>query len=84
MIGTSIGATVTGTGAAPGSTGAGIPDGVTGGVVTGGVVTGKVLPVLQDKKNHVIDALRYACEGVRRMAAIKPATFKPLPTAHKW
>jgi phage terminase large subunit len=28
--------------------------------------TGLVLPVLQDKDNHVIDALRYACEGVRR------------------
>jgi len=47
-------------------------------------LTGRILPVLEDKKNHVIDALRYACEGVRRMAAIKPATFKPLPTAHKW
>jgi phage terminase large subunit len=28
--------------------------------------TGKVLPILQDKDNHIIDALRYACEGVRR------------------
>jgi len=28
--------------------------------------TGAVLPVLEDKKNHVIDALRYACEGARR------------------
>lgn len=25
-----------------------------------------VLPVLEDKNNHVIDALRYACESVRR------------------
>jgi phage terminase large subunit len=25
-----------------------------------------VLPILEDKQNHVIDALRYACEGVRR------------------
>lgn len=25
-----------------------------------------VLPVLEDKDNHVIDALRYACEGARR------------------
>jgi phage terminase large subunit len=25
-----------------------------------------VLPILEDKENHVIDALRYACEGVRR------------------
>ena len=29
-------------------------------------LTGKVTPMLQDKDNHVIDALRYACEGARR------------------
>ncbi len=29
-------------------------------------LTGDVLPVLEDKHNHVIDALRYALEGVRR------------------
>ena len=29
-------------------------------------LTGKPLPVLSDKDNHVIDSLRYACEGVRR------------------
>lgn len=29
-------------------------------------LTGDVLPVLEDKKNHVIDALRYAVEGIRR------------------
>jgi phage terminase large subunit len=29
-------------------------------------LTGNVLPLLVDKKNHVIDALRYACEGARR------------------
>lgn len=29
-------------------------------------LTGDVLPVLEDKKNHVIDALRYAVEDVRR------------------
>lgn len=29
-------------------------------------LTGKVLPVLEDKNNHTIDALRYACEGARR------------------
>lgn len=28
--------------------------------------TDKVLPMLEDKKNHTIDAIRYACEGVRR------------------
>ncbi|MFZ5667951.1 MAG: PBSX family phage terminase large subunit [Pseudomonadota bacterium] len=30
--------------------------------------TGEILPVLEDKDNHVIDALRYACEGLRRAA----------------
>lgn len=34
-------------------------------------LTGQVLPILEDKNNHVIDALRYACEGARRA--------KPLP-----
>ena len=29
-------------------------------------LTGDVMPVLEDKHNHVIDALRYALEGVRR------------------
>lgn len=29
-------------------------------------LTGQILPVLEDKHNHVIDALRYACEGARR------------------
>ena len=29
-------------------------------------ITGQVLPILEDKENHVIDALRYALEGVRR------------------
>lgn len=32
-------------------------------------LTDQVLPVLQDKHNHVIDALRYACENVRRIGA---------------
>jgi phage terminase large subunit len=31
-------------------------------------LTGLVLPILQDKNNHIIDALRYACEGARRAA----------------
>jgi phage terminase large subunit len=29
-------------------------------------LTGLVLPMLEDKDNHLIDALRYAVEGVRR------------------
>lgn len=35
-------------------------------------LTDLVLPVLADKDNHLIDALRYACEGVRRAKAITP------------
>ncbi len=35
-------------------------------------LTGKVLPVLEDKDNHVIDALRYANEGARRAIASQP------------
>jgi phage terminase large subunit len=48
-------------------------------------LTGKILPVLQDKKNHVIDALRYACEGVRRAVLVnRSVNFTPLPNVHKW
>lgn len=44
-------------------------------------LTGLVLPVLSDKDNHVIDALRYACEGARR-AALTPKTpvVVPMPS----
>ena len=35
-------------------------------------LTGDVLPVLEDKNNHVIDALRYACEAARRVSKTKP------------
>lgn len=35
-------------------------------------LTGEVLPVLEDDKNHVIDALRYAVESTRR--AVKSTT----------
>lgn len=34
-------------------------------------LTGQVLPVLEDKDNHLIDALRYATEGARRALANK-------------
>lgn len=34
--------------------------------------TGKVLPLLEDKNNHVIDALRYANEGYRRAKVHQP------------
>jgi phage terminase large subunit len=38
-------------------------------------LTGKVLSVLEDKRNHTIDALRYACEGARRAAKSQRATL---------
>ena len=46
-------------------------------------LTGLVLPMLDDKDNHLIDALRYAVEGVRR-AQPKRIEFVPLPRANKW
>ncbi len=47
----------------------------------------RVLPTFADKHNHVIDALRYACEGLRRVRAQTQAgrTFEPPPTiANRW
>lgn len=42
-------------------------------------LTGAVLPILSDKDNHVIDALRYACEGARRAIKQKrPQETKPI------
>ncbi len=44
-----------------------------------------VLPKLADKNNHCVDALRYACEGVRRAARATPiAPAAPMPTVSKW
>jgi phage terminase large subunit len=44
-------------------------------------LTGAILPILDDKDNHVIDALRYACEGARRAGkAPKP---QPKPTIRR-
>jgi len=34
-------------------------------------LTGQVMPILADKDNHMIDALRYACEGARRAIKTK-------------
>ncbi len=47
-------------------------------------LTGQILPILQDKKNHVIDAIRYACEGIRRAAPKKHINFTALPTISRW
>lgn len=47
-------------------------------------LTNQIIPVLEDKQNHVIDALRYACEGVRRAATKKPDKVNLIPTMNKW
>jgi len=43
-----------------------------------------VLPVLDDKDNHVIDALRYACEGVRRAKPVEDKPVNVIPCASPW
>lgn len=48
-------------------------------------LTGMVLPKLADKNNHCIDALRYACEGVRRASAVRAVPdATPMPIVTKW
>jgi phage terminase large subunit len=42
-------------------------------------LTGVVLPILEDKHNHCIDSLRYACEGARKARKIEP---KPVQRVH--
>jgi phage terminase large subunit len=44
-------------------------------------LTGLVLPILDDKDNHIIDALRYACEGARRA---KPVREKKEPVTPRF
>jgi phage terminase large subunit len=44
-------------------------------------LTDQVLPILEDKDNHVIDALRYACEGARR--AIKRVVKPQVSRVHQ-
>lgn len=39
-------------------------------------LTNDVLPILEDKHNHVIDAIRYACEGARRAKPVKVSADK--------
>lgn len=44
-------------------------------------LTGNVLPVLEDKKNHVIDALRYSVETLR---AVKPSVGVVKAPDNRW
>ena len=46
-------------------------------------LTGVVLPILEDKNNHVIDSLRYACEGARRTLRSKEWN-KPLKVQNRY
>ena len=39
-------------------------------------LTDEILPIIEDKNNHVIDSLRYACEGIRKANTIK-RTIQP-------
>jgi len=48
-------------------------------------LTDEILPILEDKKNHVIDGLRYACENVRRQSKIrKPVEVDVIPVQSHW
>jgi phage terminase large subunit len=47
-------------------------------------LTGQILPVLADRDNHLIDALRYACEASRRAAPNKVVEVMPLATVNRW
>lgn len=50
-------------------------------------LTDKVLPVLEDKDNHVIDAVRYACEAVRRAERERKneaPKVNAMPTVSHW
>jgi phage terminase large subunit len=51
--------------------------------------TGEILPVIEDKNNHLIDALRYAVEGLhRRGKRLRPEEVErdnalPRPTDYR-
>jgi len=47
-------------------------------------LTGAVLPKLADENNHVIDALRYAVEAVRRAPERRPVVASPMPVQNAW
>ncbi len=50
--------------------------------------TGLILPILEDKNNHCLDAIRYSCEAVRRAEKTKTNVRKvilpPSTSAHGW
>ena len=46
-------------------------------------LTAEILPILEDKHNHVIDSLRYACESIRRIVATRKIVAAPPMRAPK-
>lgn len=47
--------------------------------------TGEILPKLEDRDNHVIDALRYAVEALRRSESqIERPKSKAIPNQNRW
>jgi phage terminase large subunit len=47
-------------------------------------LTGQILPRLQDQDNHVIDALRYACESARRSMRKERPVLKTTAESESW
>jgi phage terminase large subunit len=47
-------------------------------------LTGAVLPVLEDRHDHVIDALRYSCESARRLQHVARKPPKMIPSESRW
>jgi phage terminase large subunit len=47
-------------------------------------LTGAVLPVLADRDNHLVDALRYSLEASRRASPKKAVEVQPLATVNRW
>ena len=41
--------------------------------------TGEIVPVVEDKNNHLIDALRYAVEGLHKRGRLIPQMIAPKP-----
>ncbi len=46
--------------------------------------TDQILPILEDKNNHCIDALRYACEGARRARTALPKQIPHSQQRNAW
>ena len=47
-------------------------------------LTGVVLPRLADRDNHTIDALRYACEGLRRNSTSEKEWTRPIKLKNRY